>query len=65
MAGVRLHPGVRVLLGVALIGVGLLKHNAVPLIVIGAVVGLLGIASVVGSTASRDDGEGEERRERG
>jgi hypothetical protein len=50
----------RVLLGVALIGVGLLKHNAVPLIVIGAVVGLLGIASVVGSTASRDDGEREE-----
>jgi drug/metabolite transporter (DMT)-like permease len=50
----------RVLLGIALIGVGLLKHNATPLIVIGAVVGLLGVASVVGSAArGSDDGDGQ------
>jgi hypothetical protein len=53
----------RVLLGIALIGVGLLKHSATPLIVIGAVVGLLGIASMVGSTGrGRDAGEGQEPR---
>lgn len=58
IAGVRLHPGMRVLLGMGLIALGLLKHNATPLIVIGAIVGLLGIVSMVSSAArASDDGD--------
>jgi hypothetical protein len=61
MAGFRFHPGMRVLLGMALIAAGLLRHNATPLIVIGAVVGALGLVSLVGG-AARDDSTGTPRR---
>ncbi len=65
MAGIRLNPGMRVLLGIALMAVGLLKHQAAPLIVIGAIVGLLGLVSMVGSAAGGgDDGDANRDRQR-
>ena len=63
MAGIRLHPGMRVLLGIVLMGVGLLKHHAAPLIVIGAVVGLLGLVSMAGGAAGGGD-DGDTHRDR-
>ena len=45
--------------------VGLVKHHAAPLIVIGAVVGLLGLVSMAGGAAGGgDDGDGHRDRRR-
>jgi hypothetical protein len=55
MAGVRFHPGIRVLMGTVMIGVGVVAHRNTPLIVIGAVFALLGLMSLVGKPAGGGD----------
>jgi len=56
MAGVRLHPAVRVLIGAVILGIGLTRHHATPALVIGAVLIVWGLAAVLG-LAGGDDGE--------
>ncbi|MGZ4168921.1 MAG: hypothetical protein ACXVSA_19540 [Solirubrobacteraceae bacterium] len=51
MAGVRLHPGMRVVLGAVLIAVGLARHDATPLLVIGGALLLFGVAGMVGAAS--------------
>ena len=63
MAGVQLHPAVRILIGAVLIGVGLLRHTA-PGVVIGAVLVVWGLAAVLGLTGGGRDADSEERRPR-
>jgi hypothetical protein len=58
MAGVRLNPGTRVLLGVVLLVAGLLVH-VTALLVAGAVLGLLGFLSLVSDAAGGTPRDGE------
>jgi hypothetical protein len=53
MAGVRLSPALRLVIGAALIALGLARHTATPLIVIGAAFLVFGVASLVGTAAQR------------
>jgi hypothetical protein len=53
LAGVQLHPGVRVLIGGALIALGVALDGAVPMIVIGSALVLWGIVAVLGAQRSR------------
>ncbi len=51
MAGVRLHPGMRFVLGAVLIAAGLVRHDATPLLVIGGALVLFGVVGAL--TADR------------
>jgi hypothetical protein len=53
MAGIKLHPAMRLAIGAGLIAIGLARHNATPLIVIGAAFVVFGVASLVGTVAQR------------
>ena len=64
MAGVRLNPGTRVLLGVVLLVAGLLVH-VTALIIAGAAIGLLGFLSLVSDPAGGTrDGDSDRMRGR-
>jgi hypothetical protein len=65
MAGVHLHPGMRVVIGAAMIAVALAHHHATPLLVIGGAFVLFGVSSLVGAATSgraRDGAGGQQRR---
>jgi hypothetical protein len=53
MAGVRLSPAVRLVIGAALIALGLARHTAAPLIVIGAAFLVFGVVSLFGTATQR------------
>jgi hypothetical protein len=53
MAGVRLSPAVRLVIGAALIALGLARHTAAPLIVIGAAFLVFGAVSLFGTATQR------------
>jgi len=53
MAGVRLSPALRLVIGAGLIALGLARHTATPLIVIGAAFLVFGMAGLVGTAAQR------------
>jgi hypothetical protein len=53
MAGVRLSPAVRLVIGAALIALGLARHTATPLIVIGAAFLVFGVASLLSAATQR------------
>jgi hypothetical protein len=53
MAGIKLHPAMRLAIGAGLIAIGLARHNATPLIGIGAAFVVFGVASLVGMVAQR------------
>ena len=62
MAGVQLHPAVRILIGGVLIAVGIGRHTA-PLVV-GILLVVWGLAAVLGLTAGRRDADSQEGRSR-
>jgi hypothetical protein len=53
MAGVRLNPAVRLVIGAGLIAIGLARHSAAPLIVIGGAFVVFGVVGVAGAVAHR------------
>jgi hypothetical protein len=64
MAGVRLNPGARILLGVVLAVAGMLVH-VTALLVAGAVLGLLGLLSLVSGAADGTTTDGDSDRRHG
>ena len=61
MAGVQLHPGVRILIGAVVIAIGLLRHGTMPLIVGGALI-VWGVAAVLGlASGGAEDGRSQRR----
>jgi hypothetical protein len=64
MAGVRLNPGARVLLGVVLAVAGMLVH-VTALLVAGAVLGLLGLLSLVSDAGDGTTTDGDSDRRHG
>lgn len=63
MAGVRLHPAVRILIGGVLIALAIARHTALGLVV-GVLLVVWGFAAVLGLTAGGPDASSEERRSR-
>ena len=63
MAGVQLHPAVRVLIGGVLIALGIARHT-VPGLVIGIVLVVWGLAAVLGLTVGDRDADSQQRRSR-
>jgi uncharacterized membrane protein len=61
MVGVRLNPVTRVLMGVIVLVAGLLVH-VTALLIAGAVLGLLGLLSLVSGAADRTARDGESDR---
>jgi hypothetical protein len=66
--GLRLHPALRVLIGVALIAAGLALHRGLVLVAIGTVLALYGLAATLGLVEADADAEprtdGQSRRPR-
>jgi membrane-bound ClpP family serine protease len=62
LAGVRLHPGIRLVIGAALVAFGLWRHDAAPAIVIGGALILFGLAGLVGSPQNNGAEAGSRRR---
>ena len=63
MAGVQLHPAVRILIGGVLIAVGIGRHTA-PGLVVGILLVVWGVAAVLDLTAGRRDADSQEGRSR-
>jgi len=63
MAGVQLHPAVRVLIGGVLIALGIARHT-VPGLVVGIVLVVWGLAAVLGLTVGDRDADSQQRRSR-
>jgi hypothetical protein len=55
MAGVRVHPALRILIGAVILGIGLMRHHATPALVVGAVLIAWGIAAVLGLARGGDE----------
>ncbi len=64
IAGVQLHPGVRILIGAVFVGIGLMRHNGTAMMIIGGLLVVWGIAAVldVGAVRARDGRQDERRR---
>jgi len=63
MAGVQLHPAVRILIGGVLIALGIARHTALG-VVVGIVLVVWGLAAVLGLTAGDRDADPQQRRSR-
>lgn len=61
LAGIRLHPAVRAAIGAAVVALGLALHLGVPVIVLGAMLLLWGLATLAGVAGC--SGEDDEREE--
>jgi hypothetical protein len=55
MAGIQTHPALRILIGVALIALGIARHRATVPLIIGGVLIVWGIAAVLDLTRSGRD----------
>ena len=63
MAGIQLHPAVRVLIGGVLIALGIARHT-IPGLVVGIVLVVWGLAAVLGLTAGNRDADPQQRQSR-
>jgi len=63
MAGIQLHPAVRVLIGGVLIALGIARHT-IPGLVVGIVLVVWGLAAVLGLATGDRDADPQQRQSR-